>query len=83
MSSLLRAGSRTSGPVRGRQEDDAFRGAEAVELGEQLAEGLRALVVAADHAGRPPRNHAVTASAFAEHRTRHNLASRGPEFNVM
>src|SRR5262249_24220794 len=39
------------GPVRGGHEDDALRGIEAVHLGEQLVEGLLALVVASDEPG--------------------------------
>ena len=40
------------GPVGGGQDDDALAGVEAVQLGQQLVEGLLALVVAAE-AGIP------------------------------
>ena len=45
------AGSRMSGPVGGRDEDDVVRHREAVHLHEELVQRLLALVVAAAQAG--------------------------------
>jgi hypothetical protein len=43
------------GPVRGGQHDDALGAGEAIHLGEDLVEGLLALVVAADRRRPSPR----------------------------